>query len=318
MLVLAREYFKQARAMIANRSDLSIAMSRSPLSTTVEKALRLLEALALADEPVGPTDLGRELRLNKSTVHRLLATLQRRGYVRQDAKSGHYRLTLKLWELGAGVVEGLGLREAARPVLESVAEETQETTLLGVLQAREAIVVDKVESTRPLRIASPIGERLPLSSCALGRALLAFQPEALIDEFKLGFAPRGAHGVASAAELHIELARIRTTECASSYDEWQEGVAAVAAPVRDASGAVIASFCITGPTSRLLPDGLDALGERCVVAARRISRLLGLRSAQGARSVSPKDASAAISGRSTSRSKISAITPVARAGASRQ
>jgi DNA-binding IclR family transcriptional regulator len=288
------------------------------VSTTVEKALQLLEALSRANGPVGVSQLGRELRLNKSTVHRLVDTLCRRGYARQDADSGRYRLTSKLWELGGGVIEGLGLRQVARPLLESVAAETQETTLLGILQDRDALVIDKVESIRPLRIASPIGERLPLHSCALGRALLAFQPPEFIEEACREFQPLTTdHGVGSPEELAHELERIRRAQCSSAYDEWQIGVAAVAAPVRDATGAIIASFCITGPTSRLVPDGLAALSERCIAAARAVSKTLGYDDRQDLSSMRPNAASEANSPGGAGPSVISASAPSEAGAASR-
>lgn len=279
------------------------------MSTTVEKALQLLEALSRAGGPIGISQLGRELRLNKSTVYRLVDTLCRHGYARQEGDGGRYRLTSKLWELGSGVIEGLGLRQVARPLLESIVAETQETALLGILQEREALVIDKVESSRTLRISSPVGERLPLHSCALGRALLAFQPPEFIDEVCRGFRPLTEHGVASAEELALELARIRRTQCSSSYDEWQVGVAAVAAPIRDANGAVVASFCITGPTSRLVPDRLDELGASCIAAAESVSRLLGWGNRQAAASTRPNSANEASSAAGADPSVISAIAP---------
>lgn len=253
------------------------------MSATVEKALQLLEALSRAGGSVGISQLGRELKLNKSTVYRLVDTLCRHGYARQEPDTGRYLLTPKLWELGSGVIEGLGLRQIARPLLESVARSTDETTMLGIVQEREALIIDKVDSSQVLRIFSAVGSRVPLHSCAIGRALLAHQPSDFIVDIGSELKPLTDHSVATLAELQQELARIRKTDCSSSYDEWQAGVAAVASPIRDAAGRVVASFCITGPTSRLVPDGLEPLRRRCVEAARQVSELLGFR-----KSVIPK------------------------------
>jgi len=247
------------------------------VSATVEKALQLIEALAGSSGPVGVSQLGRDLQLNKSTVYRLVDTLVRNGYAQQDPLSGRYALTPRLWELGVGVVQRLGLRQAARPVLEAEAEATGESTLLGIVQAREALIIDKAETPHALRIVSPLGARVSLCHSSIGRALLAFQPAGLIAELAAGFAPLTPHGIQTRAALLKDLERVRRENCARSVDEWQVGVSGVASPVRDASGVVAGAFCITGPSSRLGPARLDELARRCVSAATGLSDLLGRR-----------------------------------------
>lgn len=258
--------------MVRSREDGSV-------SATVEKALQLIEALARSNGPAGVSQLGRELQLNKSTVYRLVDTLVRHGFAQQDAATGRYALTPRLWELGVGVVQRLGLRQAAHPVLESEAEATGESTLLGIVQAREALIIDKVESPHALRIVSPLGARVSLCHSSIGRALLAFQPPDFIEELAAGFVPLTAHGIQTRAALLRDLERVRREDCARSVDEWQVGVAGVAAPIRDVTGLVAGAFCITGPSSRLGPSRLDELARRCVAAARSISDLLGRRAA---------------------------------------
>jgi DNA-binding IclR family transcriptional regulator len=249
------------------------------LSATVEKALQLIEALARSDGPVGVSQLGRELQLNKSTVYRLVDTLARRGYAQQDEATGRYALTPRLWELGVGVVQRLGLRQAARPVLEREAEATGEATLLGVVQAYEALIIDKVDSAHALQIFSPLGARVSLCSSSLGRALLAFQPRAFIEAVAASFVPPTPFGIQTRDGLLQDLERVRREQCARSVDEWQVGVAGVASPIRDASGAVAGALCVTGPSSRLHPADLDELARRCIAAARSVSDVLGRRAA---------------------------------------
>jgi IclR family acetate operon transcriptional repressor len=246
------------------------------MSVTVEKALQLIEALSRAGGAVGVSQLGRELQINKSTVYRLLDTLVRQGYARQEADGVRYTLTPKLWEIGIGVVRGLSLPRTARPLLEHAAEETGETTMLGVVQDREVLIIDKVDSCHPLQIFSPLGTRLPMCNSAIGRVLLAFQPEAFIEEEITGFTPRTEFGLQTAAELRQDLERIRASGASSSRDEWQVGIAGAAAPIRDASGAVTGAFCITGPSARLDEEKLGDLRQRCVTSSRAVSRLLGL------------------------------------------
>jgi DNA-binding IclR family transcriptional regulator len=247
------------------------------VSVTVEKALQLIEALSRSPGPVGVSQLGRDLQLNKSTVYRLVDTLCRNGYARQDPDSGRYALTTKLWELGIGVVSGLGLRQTARPVLEREAAETGESTMIGVLQDLQALILDKVDSSRPLQISSPLGSRVPLHCSSIGRVLLAFQPEPVIAAVAETFQPRTPSGLQTAAALLEDLERVRREGCCRSVDEWEIGIAGVAAPIRDQSGTVAASFCITGPTSRLGPERLPDLQARCIAAAAAVSEHMGYR-----------------------------------------
>jgi IclR family acetate operon transcriptional repressor len=245
------------------------------MSVTVEKALQLIEALSQAGRPAGVSELGRALRINKSTVYRLLDTLVRQGYARQEGKGGRYALTVKLWEIGIGVVRGLSLPQAARPLLERATEETGETTMLGVVQDREVLIIDKVDSWQPLQIFSPLGTRVPVCNSALGRVLLAFQPDEFIDAAVGEFRPRTEFGLQTPAELRAELARIRAEGSSHSRDEWQIGIAGAAAAIRDASGAVAGAFCITGPTARLSEERLLGLRAHCLAASQAISQRLG-------------------------------------------
>ncbi len=247
------------------------------MSATVEKALCLIEALAHSSEPVGVSQLGRDLSLNKSTVYRLLDTLCRHGYARQDAATGRYALTVKLWELGVGVVQGLGLRQAARPVLEREALETGESTLIAILQEGEALIMDKVDSQQSLQISSPLGGRVLLANASIGRALLAFQSDEFVAATLAAFKPLTPRGFQTREDIALELEKVRVEGVSMAIDEWAIGVAGVASPVRDPTGAVTAAFCISGPTARLGPERLPELRQRCIRAADAVSQALGYR-----------------------------------------
>jgi len=244
------------------------------MSVTVEKALQLIEAMARAGKPVGVSQLGRDLQINKSTVYRLLDTLVRQGYASQE-ESGRYALSVKLWEMGIGVVRGLSLPKVARPLLEAAALETGETTMLGVVEGREVLVIDKVDSLHPLQIFSPLGSRLPICNSAFGRVLLAFQSEAFIEAAVADFMPRTPFGIQTQAQLREDLARIRAEGCSQSRDEWQVGIAGAAAAIHDAKGGVGGAFCITGPTARLTEEKLRDCRERCLAASKIIALQLG-------------------------------------------
>jgi DNA-binding IclR family transcriptional regulator len=116
-----------------------------------------------------------------------------------------------------------------------------------------------------------------LSSSSLGRALLAFQPPALVEAVKSSFVPTTSQGPQDAAALEAALDLVRRLGSARAVDEWQVGVTGVAAPIRDAQGQVAGAMCITGPTSRMGPERLDALETECRAAAAEVSTLLGHR-----------------------------------------
>jgi IclR family KDG regulon transcriptional repressor len=247
------------------------------VSLTVEKALQLIEAMSRSPGPAGISQLGRDLALNKSTVYRLVDTLVRHGYAQQDEETGRYTLTAKLWEIGHGAMRGMGLVQAARPVLEREAARSGEATLLGIVQGRDALIIDKVDSLHPLQIVSPLGSRVALASSSLGRALLAFQPEQFIASVARDFAPPTAQGIQTAEALAQALAAVRADGVACSVDEWQVGVAGVAAPIRDTQGQVAGALCITGPSSRLGTIRMAELAAQCRAAATEVSVLMGHR-----------------------------------------
>jgi IclR family transcriptional regulator, KDG regulon repressor len=247
------------------------------MSTTVEKALKVLEFLAAYQEPAPLGQLSREMGLSKSTAFRLLDTLCRTGYARQDDATGRYALSTKMWELGASVVRDLEIRTIGHPVLEEVAAETTEATILALLQGNEALVIDTVNSHHALQIFSSIGSRVGLCHSAIGRALLAYMPPERLKQIARGFRPPTQSGPQSWEELAACLPDIRHAGYAVAVDEWNVGVAGVAAPIRNANGNVIGAFGITWPTLRVPNSAFEALGTQCRSAAERISHALGYR-----------------------------------------
>ena len=127
------------------------------------KGLRLLETLALSEQPRGVTDLAAELKFTKSNVHRLLTTLQLQGYVRQIPPHSAYELTTRIWELGNHVIRRMDLVKVARPAMTKLAAATGETIHLSVLQDTEVLYVDKIESDHHIRANTSVGARALLS-----------------------------------------------------------------------------------------------------------------------------------------------------------
>jgi IclR family acetate operon transcriptional repressor len=242
-----------------------------PLSS-VEKALDLLQALHDAAEPLGPSALARALGLPKSTAHRLLGPLVRRGLVERDAQ-GAYRPGFALVALGLGVLRSDPLVAAARPALEAEARALGETVFLTALRGGRIAVLEKAEGAGFLRAAPQVGATVPAHATAVGKLFLAFAPDELALEEPLAAYTPATRTAPDA--LAREVARARAAGFAVNRDEWIEGLAVVAAPVR-VGGRMLGALALAAPTARVDALGAEALGARLVAAADRVAaRLAG-------------------------------------------
>ena len=174
-----------------DRSRRRVRGGTERLAQSLGRGLGILEAFTRERPELGVTELGVRLGLAKSTVHRLLATLQARGYVRTNPRSGKYYLGIRLWEVGCIAAGRMGYREVSRPALESLARKTAETTHLAILDGTKVVYLDRVDGTPPIHAEAPVGGRAPAHTVSAGRALLAFlDPETLRKVLARGALPR--------------------------------------------------------------------------------------------------------------------------------
>jgi IclR family KDG regulon transcriptional repressor len=256
---------------------------RPPQPTTVqavEHGLQLIDALSGNEQARGVTELSGELRLAKSTTHRLLQTLMAHGYAIQDHTTGRYQLGLKFLELGALVLDRLSIQKIARPYLQRLMEATNETVQLGLLEGHEVVYADKIECSQTIRMYSRIGRRSPLYCTALGKVLLAYQPEGILrDVLAAGLTPRTARTITRPRALRAELQNVRERGYASDDEEFEDGLRCLAAPVRDHTEAVVASMGIAGPAARVDPGKTPELIKLVQDAVESVSAALGYRGA---------------------------------------
>lgn len=212
----------------------------------VERAIALLRAFSPAAPALGVTDLARKLNLHKSTVHRLLATLGREGFVLQDAVTGRYRLGLPLLELGSLVITNMELRQMARPFIEEAHRACGETVHLAILDEGEVVYIDKIESTRQVRMYSQVGRRAPAHCTGLGKILLAALPAAVFDQViqRRGLRAYTARTLTSPDAVRDHLAHVRQRGYAVDVGEHEELIRCAAAPVFDHTGHVVAAVSI--------------------------------------------------------------------------
>ncbi|GAP15813.1 transcriptional regulator [Longilinea arvoryzae] len=248
------------------------------LIQSLDRGLQLLEIISQAKEPMGLPELSELLNVDRSTVHRLLGTLQKRNYVVQDAVTKHYSLGLKVIELSRRALDGINFRSIAKPYLKRLSKETGESTNLFILTNNHAVCVDYEASPSPLAVTNDTGIIYIMHATAGGKVLLAFMPEAIqqkvINSSPLpAFTPRT---FTDASTLMMHLQQIRAQGYAIDDEERYVGVRCIAAPIFDHTGKNIAGISISGPASRVTLDKIPELAQFVVRAANDISAELGL------------------------------------------
>ncbi len=247
------------------------------MSKTLNKAVDVLEALAQARSEVSLSTLSQTLDMHPSTVHRLLRTLVRRGFVRQDPATRKYALGYKLSQLANAVPYHTHLIETARPTLVKLSSEVGETVNLVVRYQYEALNVHQVQSEPVTRAFAGAGSRAPLHCSGVGKVLLAYSSAEDIESYieKTGLPAYTINTIANPYVLREELAKVRDQGFAVGNEEWQLGVVAVAAPVRDSSGNVIAAISVSGTVKRLTDERWPTVAARLKDAAAVISSGMG-------------------------------------------
>lgn len=253
---------------------------QSPYQVQVlDRALAILQTLSAEVPDLSLGEISTKLGLHKSTVHRLIMVLERHKLVERNSDNGRYRLGLKLFELGTKAVSKLDLRGRARPVLERLVLETSETVHLCILDDTDVVYLDKVEPTRSVRMASSVGRRNPAYCTAVGKAILAWLPEAQVESIvrKHGLKAMTANTITSFLELKTELAAIRERGYAVDNEEIEEGVRCVGCVVRDFSGGPVAAVSVSGPAFRVTREKVQGISRPVVAAATALSTELGFK-----------------------------------------
>ncbi len=243
---------------------------------SVQRAIAILRCFTRDDTEQGVISLSKQLGMHKSTVSRLLSTLEQEGFVEKNPTTDKYRLGLELVTLAGIVLEQIDLREVAAPYLSKLAELTRETVNIVVLSGQECMNVDGAASPRPIQYVGRIGRRTPCHCTAAGKVLLAYlSPEALQNILPVPLTRFTSKTVTDATILKQDLARIRNQGYAITHEEHQPDLSAVAAPIYDHTQQVVASVTISGPSYRMGPGQIEALIEPVQTIAVEISSRLG-------------------------------------------
>lgn len=251
-------------------------------------AVDVLDALHASPRPLGASDLARRTGLSKGTVHKLLVTLGSRRMVEQDPMTARWRIGWRLYEFGAGMTGDSELARCARVSLDQLAEETQETALLGIMADDEVLYLDKSHGPGPVPMLTRPGRRSPLHSSASGKVLLAFAEDNVVGRvLARGLEPRTPRTVTEPGRLLAALRRVRDEDFAQAVGENEVALSSISVPVHGPNGRVVAAMTLAGPSDRFGPTRVRRLVPRLRAAAASTTALLR------PGSDSPSDASSA-------------------------
>lgn len=237
---------------------------------SVERALDILLCFTDKSE-LSLTEISARVELNKSTVFRLLASLERKGFLMRDPDNEKYRLGFRLWELSANLtrVDDPGIM--LLPEMERLRDVLEETVSLYVRDGRERVRIQAVESKQTIRRVAPIGARLPLTVGASSKILVAYAD------------PETQEAILSASDwpttiekqsFMLQLLQIQQLGYASSVEEREAGTAAIAAPVKNQAGKLVAALSVSGPTSRLTSEKMQEFTSVLIDFAGRMGKMV--------------------------------------------
>jgi DNA-binding IclR family transcriptional regulator len=252
-------------------------MKQRAIHQSLERGLRLVEAVALNGGGTSLAEAARRTGLHRSTAHHLLQTLVSLGYLRQDAETRGYELSAKPFQLTGRTWSPEQLAGIAQPYLAELTRRSGEGSSFSVYRDGAVTVVAKREHDGPVRVVQDIGARRPLHCSAVAKAILPWLPAPELSGLlsRMRFARHTAKTIATRAAFEAELRRIRAAGYAIDDEEHIEGIRCIAMPVFGHSGQVLASICTLGPKSRMSYQKLRELRPPLADLSRQMSERLG-------------------------------------------
>jgi DNA-binding IclR family transcriptional regulator len=241
---------------------------------SVDRAITILELLAREGES-SVTEIAAGLGVHKSTAFRLLATLEVHRLVEQVNDRGRYRLGVGNLRLAGATTARLDVVSEARPVTRQLATDTGETVNITVRSEESALYLDQAVGNSGLQSHNWVGQRIPLHATSNGKVLLSELSEEDLTHALPDLPRYTDHTIISREQLLADLEEVRRLGYALAVDELEDGLTAVAAPIRSHHGDIIASMSISGPTFRLTSDRLDETIPLVTAAALEVSHRLG-------------------------------------------
>lgn len=244
---------------------------------SVKKTIEVLNIFLVENKELTITEISKKLNINKSTVLRILRTLDSEDMLIEDQNTHKYSLGIALYRLGLLVKEKLNLREKALPIMEKLVKKTKESVYLSVIAGRERVAIEKIESSSYIRRVVKLGEALPLYTGGTGKVLLAFLSDAEIEEYisKEKISPFTQRTIINSRMLLKELKEVRKNGYAIAIGERIPDATAIGVPIFDYTGKAIACLTLSGPTERIPSQKLTKFISLLKEASSEISYLLG-------------------------------------------
>lgn len=260
-----------------------LAPNRSYRAPTVGKAFQILELVARSKPGMTISDLSRQLRISKSTVHGIIAALEEAGAVVRDVQNKRYSLGLTLFDLGRAAYSRIDMKDVARPFLEDLMVKTRESCFFGMRNGDHVSILDIVESTQDIKITAPVGTGIPLLAGATGKVFLASMPDDQAIELlqATGLHRFTANTITDPARYLDQLKAVRKDGYALDDEEYIPGVRAVAAPVR--GQGQLAAIWVVGFTPRLNAEKMKPVALRTKLTAEALGQEIQARASRGAK-----------------------------------
>lgn len=244
---------------------------------SLTRGLSLLEALATAESGLSLTDLARKVELAPSTTHRLLATLEKMGFVHQGGDLARWYVGLQAFTVGSSFLANRDFVAQSHPYLRKLMEQSGETANLGILDGTEAVFIDQVQCRETMRTIVKLGSRVPLHASGVGKAIFAALPDEQIDAIvKVKGLPRiTANTITSPEIMWASIRVIRQRGYSFDDEEHLPGTRCVASPIYDEHAETLGALSLAGPLSRLPDDRIKQLGPLVAHTAEELTRRLG-------------------------------------------
>jgi DNA-binding IclR family transcriptional regulator len=252
-------------------------MTQKEIVQSVDRALTLLDIVA-EHGTISLTELSGLAKLNKATVHRLLATLIYKGYIQQNSQTGYYELTFKLFQLGNKKIEKMDSMNAVRSLISELSNKVEETVHLVVEDNKEVVYIDKFAPNRQTFMThSRVGSRAPMYCTAVGKALLANYPDEVIKDVwhNSHIQQLTPNTITDFTAFMEEIAKVREHGYGMDHEENELGVFCIASVFYNYKGEIAGAFSISIPSTRFMNKTPHPYIERVLEYSKKISQLLG-------------------------------------------
>jgi IclR family transcriptional regulator, KDG regulon repressor len=242
----------------------------------VERALQILECFDDEHPEKGVSEIAQAVDLHKATTHRIMTTLLNFGYLERAADGQKYRLGIRLTELGFKVIRRMDLRREALALMDQLSQQLGEACDLSIFDHGNVFYIEVIQDNHALSITAAVGQRLPAYCTASGKLFLAYLPaDQLVHLIQKPMHAFTGKTITSMEKLRSQLDLIRRQGYSVDDEEMEVGIRAVAAPIFDREGNVVAAMSVPMPTSRMKLERVTELAGALIATTNEVSRRLG-------------------------------------------